>query len=460
MAQNRRSAGTYRAVCAFLFLALAAASAPQAQGQAASAPSPSSAAEMEAARRNFEALPEARRGEIQDALVWTGDYNGAVDGSFGRQTRDAIAAYQRRVKLSPTGILDAKAAAELLSAAAKARSAAGFALVDDARTGLRIGIPEKLLPKRDVNSNGGGRWQSADERITLDTRSLKPGEATLQSLYDRNLAIQTPGRRVTYKLMRPDFFVISGETPTGKFYSRYATENDEIRSFSIGYDKALAADFERIVVAIANSFAPFPASRPTVAAAPMPAAPSDRRLVGNGVALGPGRIATAAGVLSSCREVRVLGRKPSRVLPGAESIAVLEFEPALPLAATSLRASAAAEGTQATVLAFVSEEGTLRLSAMPARIEGGGRLAAALQRGAGGAPIFDRTGALIGLAGPLGDRQGMIAGIVPAMSHPFVDASRLAVPAGSQEPGAPPSRSTGDIVAAMRNAVVAITCEP
>src|SRR5206468_3011899 len=52
----------------------------------------------EAARRWFESLPAPERRAIQDALVWTGDYNGTNDGNFGKRTRDAIAAFAVRVK--------------------------------------------------------------------------------------------------------------------------------------------------------------------------------------------------------------------------------------------------------------------------------------------------------------------------------------------------------------------------
>src|SRR3712207_7789826 len=41
------------------------------------------------------------------------------------------------------------------------------------------------------------------------------------------------GRNVTYKVLRPDFFVIAGETPTGKFYTRYSGGEAGIRGFSI-----------------------------------------------------------------------------------------------------------------------------------------------------------------------------------------------------------------------------------
>ncbi|TXN53397.1 serine protease, partial [Methylobacterium sp. WL2] len=51
---------------------------------------------FEATRVAFEALPEAERKAVQDALVWTGDFNAVVSGAFGRRTFDALTAYRAR----------------------------------------------------------------------------------------------------------------------------------------------------------------------------------------------------------------------------------------------------------------------------------------------------------------------------------------------------------------------------
>src|SRR5690242_10704658 len=102
---------------------------------------------FEAAMAAFEALPEAERKAVQDALVWTGDYNSVITGTFGRRTFEALAAYQRRAKLNPAGILDGETRADLQAAAQRAREAVKFAVVADPKTGARIGVPERLLPK-------------------------------------------------------------------------------------------------------------------------------------------------------------------------------------------------------------------------------------------------------------------------------------------------------------------------
>jgi hypothetical protein len=79
--------------------------------------------------------------------------------------------------------------------------------------------------------------------------------------------------------------VVAGETPTGKFYMRYATGPSGIRGFSVGYDKSAAPDFERALIAVSNSFQPFPdparmaAGAAAAAVAAPPAAPGPQAAV-------------------------------------------------------------------------------------------------------------------------------------------------------------------------------------
>ena len=112
-------------------------------------PTPSAPdAALAAQNAAFLALPEAARKAAQDALVWLGFYNGAVDGDFGKRTRDAILAFQASVKAPTDGALSAPELKALLAAAEKARDAVGFKVVADAKTGAKAGIPTKLIGGR------------------------------------------------------------------------------------------------------------------------------------------------------------------------------------------------------------------------------------------------------------------------------------------------------------------------
>jgi hypothetical protein len=460
----------FRLACFAAGLALFSIGDAAAQGARPAAPADGqSDVAYENARVAFEKLPDAERKAIQEALVWTGDHTGVTTGGFGRRTFEAIVAYQKRAQLKGDGILDEKARAGLQAAAKKAKDGVKFAVVTDARTGVAIGVPQAVLPKRDVNPNGGSRWQSPDQKITLDTRAIPAGETDLQSLYERNLAIQTPGRQVTYKVLRPDFFVISGETPTGKFYMRYASGPGGLRGFSLGYDKALAKSFDKTVIAIANSFAPFPeAGGSTVAgAAPTPPArpatiepPRPAGPIATGVVVGPRAVVTSASV-ESCPEPRA-GQAKARLVRSdkATELALLELEASR--AAPQLPARAEALAPDAAVVALIYA-GSASLSVVPGETGSGGTVIAPLQPGAGGAPVFDRTGALAGIVGAMPAAPRRVAGVVPPARYPLVPPAELrrflsnagvtlAAAAGGGE------RTAGEIAAAAAPAVVPIDC--
>jgi peptidoglycan hydrolase-like protein with peptidoglycan-binding domain len=438
---------------------------------AAQGPRPSAAgqpdASYESARVAFEKLPEAERKAIQEALVWTGDHVGVTTGGFGRRTFEAVVAYQKRAQLKADGILDEKARAGLQAAAKKATEGVKFAVVADAKSGVAIGVPQAVLPKRDVNPNGGSRWQSADQKITLDTRAIPAGETDLPTLYERNLAIQTPGRQVTYKVLRPDFFVISGETPTGKFYMRYASGPGGLRGFSLGYDKALAPSFDRTVIAIANSFVPFPEAGGAIAdAAPTPPArpanvepPRPAGPIATGVVVGPRAVLTSASV-ESCPDLRVGGTR-AKIAKSDKGAGVALIETEASRNAPPLPTRADALGPEAAVVALVYSGGPT-LSVVPGETGSGGTVIAPLQPGASGAPVFDRAGALAGVVGAMPTAPRLVVGIVPPAHYRLVPASEIRRFLSSESPlAAAPAgadRTAGDIAAAAGPAVVAIDC--
>ncbi|MBM6596728.1 peptidoglycan-binding protein [Microvirga pudoricolor] len=439
-----------------LMLALMLPTLGLAQGLPAA---PATNSPLDAARGGFEALADPDRKAVQEALIWTGDYSGMADGSFGRQTFEAIGSFQQRNRQPATGILSSSSRAALLSAAQQAKAAAGFTVLDDPKSGARIGIPTKILPKQEANQSGGSRWQSADGKVTLDTR-VAPPDATLQAIFDRNIAIQAPGRVVSYKIIRPDFFVIAGETATGKFYTRYASGASGLRAFSIGYDKALAPSIDRIVVAVANSFVPFPpavSSGPAIVAqpspAPAPAAPptAGPRLLGTGLATGPRQLTTTAP-LQGCANLLAGGLKPSRV--SGQDAVVMEFATDLKAQPRPLSEGTMTDGADVLILAFTQADGAPRLTVARGTALGERRFSAPLQPGASGAPVLDAAGRLIGLVAPLSGDPRRIAGVVPVASYGIVP-----VP-GATGAGTPPQdkRSTADMVDGLRGALVPILC--
>ena len=87
-------------------------------------------------------------------------------------------------------------------------------------------------------------------------RIAKPG-TTLQGVYDDEF--KAAARKVSYKLARPDFFVLSGTQGAKRFYIRGVFKDREVRGFTILYDPATAATVDPIVIGMSNAYSAFPA---------------------------------------------------------------------------------------------------------------------------------------------------------------------------------------------------------
>lgn len=424
---------------------------------------------FEAARRWFEGLPAAERRAIQDALVWTGDYNGTNDGNFGKRTRNAIAAFAVREKRPAYGTLDDATEAALFAAAEKARAAVRFAVVTDQRTGIRIGVPQKLMPKTRP-AGTGTIWEAADGTASLSTDIAS--EADLPALYGRLIA-GFPAGRAAYRLLRPDFLIVTGENSGRATYTRYArgTANGRpvLRGFSLTYPAGAKAAYESIAVGIANSFDPFPgtieATNPAAGGAavgqqPQPA--SVEASVPTGVVVGSGVVLTSYSV---CANPGVGGRPATvRKRDEASGLTLLEAgrlnAPAVPVAS--------GEGSaEVLVLSFAPGRQTdppgkpapiLQVGSGHLQPDGGKtRVAAGLQQSGAGAAVFSRGGVLLGFAMlPINAPPRLVAGIIPESTYPLAPATEML--ASGPATAGPSDKTAGEVLAMIRASLVAVTC--
>jgi hypothetical protein len=85
---------------------------------------------------------------------------------------------------------------------------------------------------------------------------------------------------------------------------------------------------------------------------------------------------------------------------------------------------------------------------------------AALDKSAGGAPAFDRTGALVGLVAPILSEPKRVGGVALASPHPLIAPEAVRAFLGGGEPASEggASLSAGDIAARERQALVAVFC--
>jgi peptidoglycan hydrolase-like protein with peptidoglycan-binding domain len=500
-------------VIAFEFLAMTHVSA---QTNVAPAAAPAADPALEVSKRAFEALSDAERIAIQDGLIWTGDYKGVADGKFGKGTRDAIIAFASRAKFPTDGTLDAKARMALAATAKQVKDAVRFLVQTDAKTGIRVGLPMQILTKAKP-SGTGTRYSSTDDSFWVETMTrpadaAKPQSAiadqpvakwptpaasatALQDLYASIIADQ-PGRKVTYKVSRPDFFVVTGQTATNTFYTRVALGmhggNYALHGFTVTYPLAAKARFDAITIAIANSFVPFPETfaavipptavqtTPVVQGmpAPVPANPAATRtdagarpssILASGIVVAPGFILTS--LPKACADPSIRTKKAKIVKQAeADGLTLLSL-PDAPAATLSLRASDPKSATDVVVLSFTSQAANdagagdelIGASGILHELEPAGiwRLQAAVQNPVAGAAVFDRSGALAGLIPTDANPVKSIAGILPEMNRNVIPASKLLAFLAEAKPKSAEHselQTTGEIVARGRTAMVSISC--
>jgi peptidoglycan hydrolase-like protein with peptidoglycan-binding domain len=455
---------------------MAQAPTPAVPGQTRPTPPPDP--RLVAAQLAFEALPETERKAIQQDLGFATTFNGAALGTFGTLTFNGIQNFQRENKLPVDGILTPPARQLLAVTARNARNAVKFAVLDDPRSGVKIGVPQSVFVKREPNTASGSRWQTADGKATLDTTALPKGGETLQQLYDKVIVSSNPARKVTYKLLRPDFFVVTGETPTGKFYRRMTLGSDgAIRGFSVGYDKTLAAEMDKLVISVANSFDAFPGTTAAAATAPRPGTPAvgpavltptvpaaPRERLASGLVLEGGNILTSEAGMKDCKAVTAGPRKlPARAVASdaGAGLALLKADGLVRGSSAAAAGGPVAAGASLTLVSQAWTGNTPTGIFAEALAVSPNRIAAPLQAGGAGAALFNEQGALSGLVVDDPGARKQVAGVVPAARYRFATAEDIG--AFLQKNGVmPPKMETtivsGNIAAARRDAVIPLIC--
>lgn len=207
----------------------------------------------------YAAMPVAERMAIQNDLMWTGDYNGGADGDFGENSLAAVRSFQRNNNSRETGLLTPAERAALAAAAKAKRDAAGWRLVDDPETGIRLGLPGRLVPNA-LRFRNGHRWSSARGEVQVETFRISGPGTTLADAFEQQKT-QPANREVSYSVMQDDFFVVSGLQGLKKFYVRAHGNDREVRGITILYDQAMAGTLDPIAVAMSSTFGPFPSSQ-------------------------------------------------------------------------------------------------------------------------------------------------------------------------------------------------------
>ena len=199
-------------------------------------------------------VPPAERQKIQAALLWSGDYSGSLDGDDPLLT--AIKNFQKRHKAKVTGVLTASERADLVAAAKAHEDEFGWSVVVDPATGIRIGLPTKLVPHaRDAAH--GTRWSSGHGEVQVETFRFKEQGLTLAALFEREKK-EPATRKIEQSALNDDGFTIAGMQGLKMFSVRAKLRDGEIRGFTILYDQMMEGIVAPVTAAMVAAFSPFP----------------------------------------------------------------------------------------------------------------------------------------------------------------------------------------------------------
>ena len=181
------------------------------------------------------AMAQAERLALQSDLAWVGQYNGAITGEVSERMVDAIKEFQKSRGGKQTGVLNPQERGVLADTARRRQENVGWKIVTDPGTGVRLGIPTKLVPQQASDANGA-KWTSPTGTVQIMLARRKEANPTTAKLAEQEK--KETRRTVDYTVVKPDFFVLSGLQGLKKFYMRGTFKGDEVRILTILYDQA------------------------------------------------------------------------------------------------------------------------------------------------------------------------------------------------------------------------------
>jgi hypothetical protein len=330
----------------------------------------------------------------------------------------------KQTRAAPRGREDVDPLAEVPSFSAEA---VGWQLVEDAKTGARLGVPEKLTPQVSA-ARSGTRWSSAQGQIQIET--FRFAEAALPALFDEEK--KTARRQTTSSSLKPDSFIIMGVQGLKNFVVRADARGSEVRGITVLYDQATEGTMGRVAINVANAFVGFPDPN----AAPPPGL---RRRVeySSAIVIGTdGELIAALRSVDDCQAITVppLGHAERLAEDKANGLALIRLYGARNLAPAPL-ADAGLQSGDVTLIGVadpLAQAGDAPAS-VPARLGAQG-IDPAPKLGFAGAAAVDTRGRVVGMvdlrppvvAGS-GGAAGQAAALVPVETiRAFLRAQRVA----------------------------------
>lgn len=291
-------------------------------------------ADYASSERWFNSLSTEERGLVQSHLILLGHYGSMSDATFGNYTYRALTAFQRERGYRQDGVLTSSALQALIDASDEIYADLGIDLVRDERGQMALLMPDRLLSRR-AETKRGTAYFTPDDTIRLETIRKPFTEQSYEALY-QTLAAETPSRRVTYKYLGPETFVVSGTRAGRSFYIFMNNGQTDSAGFSIEWDSSRTKLASTLAVFVAShsyplAFAaediPAPSTQAAPQNAPSPQPMPSGSSSGTGFFVADGVLVTNHHVIDRCAAIEVVGYGAAKVITSDSEVdlAVLQL---------------------------------------------------------------------------------------------------------------------------------------
>ncbi len=270
-------------------------------------------ADYQRSQKWFSSLSDWERRGIQTNLILSGFYTGFADARFGRNTYEALLAFERQYSVFANGVLTQFEASRLVRIAHQWRDAMQFREARVPKAGVSLPIPYALVSSQTETERGASWDGGSGLRIEVSAYGLN--DVSLELLY---AALSEPriNPGVRYRSIKKDFFVISGEDSGIKYYHLLEKTPHALSGFSVFWSSQIDEVGSRIAVYLASKsgyfapHAPLPplVGNPRTAEAPTPpvAQAKPRKSSGSGFFVSAtGLILTNYHVVNDCSSITV-----------------------------------------------------------------------------------------------------------------------------------------------------------
>ncbi|UWR21405.1 serine protease [Sulfitobacter sp. S190] len=380
------------------------------------------------ARQSERLLDGDGRKALQIALKWAGFYTAGIDGSFGRGTRNSMAAWQEANGFEVTGILTTQQRAVLLQQYNAVLDGMDLQIVTDTQAGIEMLVPLGVVafdryepPFAQYNSTG-----DVPAQVLLISQ---PGDrATLAGLYEimqtlEIVPLEGPRER------KRDSFTLVGEDARQISYTEVTLQNGEIKGFTLIWPTGDEERRRRVLGEMRSSFTRIDGVlSPSAGVAgtqsiDLVAGLQIRKpkLSRSGFFItARGDVATTAQAVQSCSRITLDTDTEAMVIAqdAASGIALLKPSAALaPLAVAQLTAQEPRLQSEVAAAGY-SFEGVLSAPSMTfgtlADVRGLDgedtlkRLSLKARDGDAGGPVLDQSGQVIGMMMPRDGGEGVL----------------------------------------------------